>query len=355
MIKPSVGGGNGAGRYFLLPFLLTLIALLSLTSCAGTGDFVPASNEASPRADTTTVRHESLHIPPPPIEAQPYRIGPRDVLRVRDLNHPGLFAGGFQTTAEVTDFTVLGDGSLALPMVGQVEASGMTVAQLREELNRVFLKFVINPNISVTVKEYRSQRYFLLGQVTQPGVYPVDGDVTVLDALGRAKGLTGDADLSSSYILRGSAVLPVDFMALLRRGDIRYNIPLKDGDVVTIRSLADKKVYVLGEVRRPGVFPMGEEPMRLVDAIALAGGLNPVTANKGNILLIHGSYANPTITRISVKDILDISKVDTEIMPGDRIMAMPTGITNWNRMITQLLPFLQAGRESSDIRQNYVP
>ena len=80
MIKPSVGGGNGAGRYFLLPFLLTLIALLSLTSCAGTGDFVPASNEASPRADTTTVRHESLHIPPPPIEAQPYRIGPRDVL-----------------------------------------------------------------------------------------------------------------------------------------------------------------------------------------------------------------------------------------------------------------------------------
>lgn len=355
MTKPSVSWGNGADRLPLFTVLLTLLASLFLASCSGTGNLVPTSSEASPQAAAPTVTHERVRIPLPPIAAQPYLIGPRDVLDVRDLNHPGLFTAGLQTGGEASVFTVFEDGSIILPMVGQVKASGLTVSHLREELNRAFLKFVRTPNISVSVKEYRSQRYFLLGQVTQPGVFPVDGDVTVLDALGRANGLTRDADLSSSYILRGSAVLPVDFMALLRRGDIRYNIPLKDGDVITIRSLADKKVYVLGEVRRPGVFPMGEEPMRLVDAIALAGGLNPVTAHKSNILLIRGSYANPTITRISVKDILDISKVDTEIMPGDRIMAMPTGLTNWNRLLTQLLPFLQAGRESSDIRQNYVP
>jgi polysaccharide biosynthesis/export protein len=320
-------------------FSLILAALL-LSACAyNTGLPEPT---ARPLA-TLPGAVEQLHIAPPAEKPTPYRIGPEDLLEVVDLDHPDLFSQGqvMRLTQENPKIRVQPDGSAAFPFIGKSQAAGRTPGELADDLNRAYLSIVKNPNFAVKVSEYRSQRYFVLGQVARPGSYPVDGPVTVLDAFGRAGGTTPEADLGTSYLLRGQTAAAVDFAGLLYRGDIRYNIALRDGDVITVGSLLDKKVYVLGEVKRPGPVQMRDKPMNLSEALAEAGGLDPVTADGGNLLLVRGDYANPSITRMDLRDALGLTAANTFLSPGDRILVAPTGLTNWNRVMSQILPFLQ--------------
>ena len=329
--------------------------LLSVSGCSTAGSYiVPVSSEPLGAADLAGAARETLEVPPLPGEPGPYLIGPGDILLVRDLNHPGLFSGEMPRTPDSGRFTVSDEGSLLLPMIGEIEAAGKSLPNLRDEIQAVFLQYVRKPNISVTVAEFRSQKFYVLGQVRAPGAYPYDGRVSVLDALGAAQGLNEKADLTGSYLVRKGEVLPVDFYALLRKGDMSGNIRLAGGDLLHIADASDRKVYVLGEVRRPGVFPMGSDPLRLIDAISMAGGLDLVTAKKGEIFLVRGGYADPTVYRLSLSDVMNLTGTETFLEPGDRVYAAATGLTNWNRFMVQLLPFLQAGSYGSEIRQDNI-
>ncbi len=297
---------------------------------------------------------ETLKLVPAPEKPQPYRIGPEDLLEVVDLDHPDLFSQGqvMQLTRENPRIRVLPDGTATLPFVGRLPAAGRTPSELAEDANRAYAGIVKNPNFAVMVAEFRSQRYYVLGQVAKPGSYPVDGPVTLLDGLGRAGGVTEGSDLANSFLLRGQEAAPVDFSGLLRRGDLRYNVPLRDGDVITVGSLLDKRVYVLGEVRRPGPVQMRDKPMSLAEALSEAGGLDPVTADGGNLLLVRGDYANPSITRYDLKDALGLGAAGIFLSPGDRVLVAPSGLANWNRVMTQILPFLQGAGAADNILRN---
>jgi len=349
----QTGKRNKAFRPGVLLTFLILAAALSLVfpSCSTTGHYiVPTTSEPMGAAELAGASRESLEMPPLPEEPGPYLVGPGDILLVRDLNHPDLFSGSLAPTPEAGRFNVSDDGGLSLPMVGEVEAEGKTLTELREDVQAAFLHYVRNPNISLTVSEYRSQRVYVLGQVGAPGAYPYDGRITVLDALGAAQGLTEKSDLTGSYLVRGGEVLPVDFYGLLRKGEMSGNIKLAGGDLLYIADTSDRKVYVLGEVKNPGVFPMGSEPLRLIDAISMAGGLDLVTAKKGEIYLVRGGYADPDVYRLNLSDVMSLTGTETFLEPGDRIYAAATGLTNWNRFMVQLLPFLQGGESASQIK-----
>jgi len=152
--------------------------------------------------------------------------------------------------------------------------------------------------------------------------------------------------------MRGPELLPVDLYALLRKGDLSQNILLAGGDVIHIADASDRKVYVLGEVKKPGVFPMGSEPLRLIDAISMAGGLDPLTAKKGNILLVRGGYADPLVYKLDLSDVMDLTGTETILESGDRVYATATGLTNWNRIMIQILPFLQGGESATQMRND---
>ncbi|MCJ7499665.1 SLBB domain-containing protein [bacterium] len=332
-------------------YVILLLLVTTFFACSTANHYiVPTTSEPLGAQELAQAQAEKMEIPPLPGDTGPYRIGGADVLQVRDLNHPDLFVGERRAeTLGMNLFTVQDDGLLALPLIGLIEAAGKTPHDLLLDLNEAYRVYVREPNISVTVYKYNSRKVYVLGQVSIPGAYPFDGRMTVLDAIGQANGLNEKADLAGSYMIRGVDLLPVNLYALLRKGDLRQNISLADGDMIHIADLSDRRVYVLGEVVKPGVFPMGAEPLRLIDAISMAGGLNPVTAKKGNILLVRGGYADPTVYKLDLSDVMSLTSAETILKPGDRVYATATGLTNWNRIMVQLLPFLQGGESATQM------
>ena len=124
------------------------------------------------------------------IVAQPdeYRLGPGDQLRITVFNE-----------AELTGQYVVGSqGSIAYPLVGEVQAAGLTVPEFSEALQQALGEFIRQPNVSVEVANYRP--FFILGEVQRPGTYPYSTNLTVLNAVATAGGFTYRANRGRVFI-----------------------------------------------------------------------------------------------------------------------------------------------------------
>jgi polysaccharide export outer membrane protein len=140
-----------------------------------------------------------------------YRIGADDVLTVNVWHEPEVSR----------NVPVRPDGKISLPLVGDVQASGLTPTQLKTELEARFAKFLTNPDVSVIVAEIRSQRINVLGQVLRPGTYALIPPMNVIDAVATAGGLREFAKANKIYVLR---TLP---SGQVERIKVQYNNVLK--------------------------------------------------------------------------------------------------------------------------------
>jgi polysaccharide export outer membrane protein len=202
-----------------------------------------------------------------PLCAEEYVVGEGDLLQVTVFDHPDL-----QTTARVSR-----EGQIRFPLVGQVAVKGLTVPQVVDALTQALGGgYLIDPQVSVTVQEYRKNKSSIIGKVNRPGQYEFQGHMTFLELLSRAGGLAPDAGSqpvvkrkSGSESIR-SGDLVIDLKALIAEGDTYRDIEIMDGDTVTVTEAGT--VFVTGEVRRPGEYRF-EEGMTLIRALTLAGGL----------------------------------------------------------------------------------
>ncbi len=121
-----------------------------------------------------------LHLTVPAFAQQDYRLGPEDEIEIRVWSHDDL-----------TRKTRVGlDGSISFPFVGEIKAQGMTVLGLQQELEkRLGPKYIIDPHVSITVSEYKSQKFFVVGNVNKPGTYPLTKPIRVVEALSLAGGV----------------------------------------------------------------------------------------------------------------------------------------------------------------------
>jgi len=207
-----------------------------------------------------------------------YRLGMQDVIALTVLGHAELSG----------KFTVLQDGTLLVPLVGSVSAAGHTVSQIQTEVaQRLADGFLKNPSVSVDVQQYASQRVFVMGEVRTPGAIPLNGVMTLLEALARAGSLTEQAG-GEVVVLRNSTGSNTGGIALgqagsadiaridveqLRRGVISANLPLQNGDTIFVPR--SEKIFVLGLVNNPGTFTL-EPGVTVLRAISLAGGTTPL-------------------------------------------------------------------------------
>jgi polysaccharide export outer membrane protein len=163
-----------------------------------------------------------------------------------------------------------------------VATSGLTLRALELELTRRLADGLFkNPQVTVSVVEYRSKRVFVVGEVREPGTHSLNGDMSVIEALARAGSVTGGA---ADYVLivrpadATGPVLPgqdqtaeVIRVALgdIEGGELSKNVSLRDGDTVFVPRAA--VVYVTGRVRNPGAYPLAQN-MTVLQALSLAGG-----------------------------------------------------------------------------------
>ena len=204
--------------------------------------------------------------------ADDYTIGTEDVLQIMVWDNKDLD----QTV------TVRPDGRISYPLAGEIQAQGLTVPQLTEILKERLSGPVKNPNVSVMVKEIRSYRVHMLGKVLKPGVYPIKTGTPLLQALTLAGGTSENADLPAAYIIRGDQKLPIDLRKLIQDGDLSKNVKLQSEDTVVVPEIStggnpqevlERRIYVLGEVAKPGVYTLKQD-VPILHALFLAGGVS---------------------------------------------------------------------------------
>jgi polysaccharide biosynthesis/export protein len=136
------------------------------------------------------------------------------------------------------DVVVRPDGKISLPLLNEVQAAGYTPEQLREKLVEAASKYVQEPNATVVVKEIRSRKVFITGNVAKPASYSLVGEMNVLQLIAQAGGLLEYADSKNIVVLRKEngkeQHLTVNYNDVVKRRNVQQNIALKPGDTVIV-------------------------------------------------------------------------------------------------------------------------
>lgn len=170
--------------------------------------------------------------PPAPVSAPvslTYRIGPGDVLQIDVWKEPD---------ASNPAITVRPDGKISAPMLGEVQAAGLTPAELQKELLGQYSQLIRDARVTVMVKEVNSQRIYIIGEVRREGPIRLVAPLTVLQALAEAGGMTDFANRKRIYVLRvvenRQVTLWFDYYAVVRGEKVEQNVVLLPGDTIIV-------------------------------------------------------------------------------------------------------------------------
>ena len=160
---------------------------------------------------------------------QSYKVLPGDVLQISVWKEEDLQG----------EILVRPDGAFSFPLCGDVSARGKSVAELQEEITKRLSQYISSPVVTVTVAQVLGNKVYVIGQVNRPGVFVVNPQVDVLQALSMAGGTTPFADLNEIKILRrtGDAQRTLSFRydEVSKGRNLEQNIILQSGDVVIVR------------------------------------------------------------------------------------------------------------------------
>jgi polysaccharide export outer membrane protein len=237
-----------------------------------------------------------------------YRIGTDDILTITVWDQKELDQVVF----------VRPDGKISLPLVGEVEAGGLTVAELAARLTKQYSQTVRGAQVTVIVKEIRSRPVFFLGGIVRPGPIQLTQDLTVLQALSAVGGPLTTADLEGAFVLRGDTRIPVNLLRIMQKGDVTQNVRLQPGDTVVVPS-ADA-VYVQGEIKTPGQVKYSSD-LTIVTAIAAAGGFTPLAA-PGRVSVVRGDGGKKQTFRVDVGKLISdpANTQDVPLKPNDIVI-----------------------------------
>lgn len=289
-----------------------------------------------------------------------YTVGRGDVLTITVWNHPELTipAGSMRSATEAGNW-VHNDGTIFYPYIGKVQVAGKRVTQIREEITKRLAKYIESPQVDVTIAAFRSQRVYVTGAVQQPGTVPVTNvPMTLIEAVNAAGGLNEAANWNQVTLTRGDEVRNFNLRELYQSGNTAQNLLLKPNDVVHVARNDDNKVFVLGEVRQPKSYMMGQSGMSLAEALADAGGFFEGTADASGIFVIRQAEADSgkvaKVYQLNANNAVALVMAEQfELQQRDIVYVTAAPIARWNRVINQLLPSITGiysiGRFADDI------
>lgn len=143
-----------------------------------------------------------------------------------------LFISVWKDEALTKNVTVTPDGRISFPLIGEVQAAGLTLKQLKQSLVKRLERYVPDAEINIAVQQVGSQAFYILGEVNRPGRYPVMGPLTTLQALATAGGLTPFAKKNSIKVFAPGAAKPLKFKYRKVVAGKRPDAPIHSGDVI---------------------------------------------------------------------------------------------------------------------------
>lgn len=281
-------------------------------------------------------------------ESFDYQMGPGDLIEI----------SVFGVDNFDREYRVSASGNITVPFLGKIRVERKTGEEIESELTRLITarELIRDPQVSVFVKEFRSQPVFILGAVNQPGQYMTTRQLTILDVIAMAGGVkvqvaedfafvqgeqvpqpSEDQDLSSSQ----KSVLKVDLKGLLEEGDLTQNVSIRGGDVVHIPERRVEIFYVVGEVGKAGAYELprfeGREFLG-TEALAWAGGPGK-TANTGKASLIRYDEDGHQMTlTVNFDKIFKGKEPDFAVQPRDVIFIPGSTIKTIGYGLINIIP-----------------
>jgi len=249
-----------------------------------------------------------------------YIVGPNDVLNIAVFEQPSL----------TSKYIIQSDGSFTFPLIGRVKASGLTIQAIENEVRDRLVKgaFIRQPQVTVSVDQYRSQQIFVMGEVKQPGILQFTGSMTIIEALARSGSVTEHAGMEA-LVLRstsgGQTTQAPDPAALARaqtskdadnivhvnlqnlQGNLSQNVELRGGDTIFVPKA--ESVFVSGQVQRVGEY-VYRKGMTVRQVLTLAGGVTERGSTR-RIQIIRSENGADTTIAATLQD---------AVRPGDTVI-----------------------------------
>jgi polysaccharide export outer membrane protein len=284
-----------------------LLAVAMATALAGSSW---AQEPARPSSSATV----PLPTPAPEPSGSPeYRVGPGDVLEINVFGNDDLSRLS----------TVQTNGTVALPLLGEVAVAGLTISEIQRKLTSLLARdYLVNPQVEVKVKEYQSQFVSVVGEVNSPGRKPLRGRTRLIDVLLEAGGFTprasgeilitrfegtfGDGNRNIRIRLGGGTMSPQD--------QVNLEVLLKNGDILTV--LPKYYVTVEGEVNRPNRYVI-EGELTVTGAISTAGGLTRFGSNDVKVRRVDPQTGKTEVLEVDLKSVRKGKQKDLALLPND--------------------------------------
>jgi polysaccharide export outer membrane protein len=213
------------------------------------------------------------------------------------------------TTVSVSD-----DGTINVPLAGRVQVAGLSAVKAGQRVEDALQEghFLVHPHVTLAIVQARSQRVSVLGEVRQPGRYPIEPNTSVFDLLAQAGGVT-EIGADVVYILRTDASgvvnrYPVNLKGLANEASAMPTQALHSGDSLYVPRA--QQFYIYGEVTKPDMYRI-EPGMTVVQAIARAGGVTPRGSERRVDVKRTGKDGNYVIAHAKLSDLVQPDDVIT--------------------------------------------
>ena len=294
-------------------------------------------------------------------DSMDFTVGGYDVIDITVYEEPDLSRENVRISA---------DGYISFPLVGRLKVDGLTTSEIESLISDKLAQgeYILNAHVSVTVKEFKSKQFMVLGSVKSPGSYPLQAKERVLDAISKAGGIDFDQGGKEAMVIRTEnsvstpergnekrspglgnekrspelgnkgdkivtekeksgedekIVIRIELNSLLKGGDQMSNILLADKDLIYIPRA--ESFYIIGQVQKPGSYPYLEKEITLVEAITKAGGFTPTAArNRTRIVRVEDGVEK--IIEVQVDAITESGQKGKDVLlrPGD-VIVVPEG------------------------------
>jgi polysaccharide biosynthesis/export protein len=222
--------------------------------------------------------------------------GARETLGAGD----GVRVTVFQNPDLTTESRLSDNGSVVMPLIGEVNMQGLTPAEAGSRIADRLKKgnFILNPQVTVSLLQIRSRQVSVLGQVNRPGKYALEDKAARLtDILAVAGGVApGGADYVTVTRANGKDKRDVDIAAMMRTGDVKSNVEIQNGDTIYVGRAPT--FYIHGEVQRAGVYRL-EPNMTVMQALASGGGITLRGTQRG--MKIHRRNEQGNLVAVDAK------------------------------------------------------
>jgi polysaccharide export outer membrane protein len=339
-MNPRASGGHGLQCVRTGLWVISIFTCLALGGCVGWDiDELNRTIRVAPTADppVSGVDPTALHLlnaSAAQRESIEYLLGPGDVL------HVGIHQLDTLGEERQLTLTVAEGGTVTLPLIGDVQADGLTADELAERIRRGLGEdFIRDPRVKVEVAEYRSRVATVMGAVNAPGRYPILGKaMSLMDLLGQAGGITERAD-DEVHIVRGALAtggpaeggkaaaagqpVVVRLSHLVRQGMAQGQVLVYPGDLVTVSQRGASNFYVSGHVMRPGSYNRTTN-MTLLQALTVAGGLADTADPQSLKIIRQQPTGGEELIEVDLKRIAAGTDSDVRILAADLIVVPTT-------------------------------